>query len=306
MRILFFIVISAIFMVACNQAPRDVKAVDPDKTNPGHQPRMADQDYQPLKVAVSAILSPKETFESYEEIFQHISEQLDIPIEFHQQRTYQETNTMLEEGQLDLAFICSGAYAELNLDKGVELFAAPVSNGEKFYKGYIITHKNYQAESLEDLGAATFAFTDPLSNTGYMYVKYRLLEMGTDYESFFGSTVFTNGHDVSIQMVSRGIVEAASVSNLVFEYLKEKSPERVENVKIIEVSENYGMPPVVVTSRMDPVIREKVAALFAHMHEDSHAKVFLDELLIDRFIFNGKDEDYNSIREMRDALKSSN
>ncbi len=289
-------------MVACNQAPRDVKVVDPTQTNASQQPRMADQDYQPLKVAVSAILSPKETFQSYEDIFRHISKELDIPIEFHQRRTYQEINSMLEEGQLDFAFICSGAFVELNPDKGVELFAAPVSNGDKYYRAYIIAHENFRAESLEDLTRATFAFTDPLSNTGYLYVKHRLMEMGLDYESFFDSAIFTNGHDISIQMVSKGIVEAASVSHLVFEYLREKSPERIENVKVIEVSENFGMPPVVVTSRMDAQMREQISALFAQMHQDNNARLFMEELLIDRFIVNPNDENYNSIREMRDSL----
>ncbi len=302
MRILFLAVAASFLLFACNQSPRDVKVVDPTQTNASQQPRMADQNYRPLKVAVSAILSPRETFGSYEDIFRHISLQLDIPIEFHQRKTYREINEMLEAGQLDFAFICSGAYAELDLDKGVELFASPISNGEKYYKAYIITHENFRAETLEDLQSATFAFTDPLSNTGYLYIKYRLLEMGMDYNAFFGSTVFTNGHDVSIQMVSKGIVEAASVSNLVFEYLKEKSPERVENVKVIEVSKDFGMPPVVVTSRMDAKMREKITELFAHMHQDTNAGTFMEELLIDRFILNPKDEDYNSIREMRDSL----
>lgn len=302
MRILLFLAISSFLMVACNQTPRDVKIVDPTQTNANQHPRMADQDYRPLKVAVSAILSPKETFESYEDIFRHISEQLDMPIEFHQRKTYGEINEMLETGQLDFAFICSGAYVELNPDKGVELFAAPVSNGDNYYRAYIIAHENFRAESLEDLRHATFAFTDPLSNTGYLYVKHRLMEMGTDYDSFFGSTVFTNGHDISIQMVSKGIVEAASVSHLVYEYLREKSPERIENVKVIEVSEDFGMPPVVVTSRMDAQIREQISALFAQMHLDSNAKVFMEELLIDRFRLNPNDEDYNTIREMRVSL----
>lgn len=302
MRILFFAILSSFLILACNQTPRDVQMVDPDKTDASHQPRMADQDYRPLKVAVSAILSPKETFESYEDIFRHISKELDIPIEFHQRRTYQEINTMLEEGLLDLAFICSGAYVELNPDKGVELFAAPVNNGDKYYRAYIIAHENFRAESLEELNRATFAFTDPLSNTGYLYVKHRLMKMGTDYDSFFGSSVFTNGHDISIQMVSKGIVEAASVSHLVFEYLRENSPERIENVKVIEVSEDFGMPPVVVSSRMDAQLREQISAIFAQMHLDRNASIFMEELLIDRFILNPDDEDYNSIREMRDSL----
>jgi phosphonate transport system substrate-binding protein len=301
MRFFLIFLFTLLVIFSCNQPPREVQVIDPSQTDDRQTTQMVEQDYRPLKVAVSAILSPRETFESYEDIFRYISEQLNMPIEFHQRRTYQEINKMLEEGQLDFAFICSGAYAELDLDQGVELFASPVSNGEINYNAYIIAHENFRAEKLEDLHRATFAYTDPLSNTGYLYIKYRLMEMGMDHNTFFSSTVFTHGHDVSIQMVSKGIVEAASVSNLVFEYLREKSPERVKNVKVIEVSENFGMPPVVVTSRMENEMRKKITEIFANMHEDSKAKVFMEELLIDSFI-EARNENYESIRHMRDAM----
>jgi phosphonate transport system substrate-binding protein len=298
---LYLLIILSFFLISCNQTPRDVMVIDPAQADVNRQLHVADQDYKSLKVAVSAILSPRETFESYEDIFRYISTEIGMPIEFHQRKTYQEINTMLEDGQLDFAFICSGAYIELDFEKGVELFSAPVSGGDKFYKAYIITHKNFAAEKLEDLENATFAFTDPLSNTGYLYVKHRLSQLDVDYNTFFQSTMFTNGHDISIQMVAKGIVEAASVSHLVYEYLKEKSPERVENVKVIEVSEDFGMPPVVVTSRMDKAMRERIAELFATMHNDRNAREFLDELRIDRFI-DAKDEYYNSIRQMRETM----
>jgi phosphonate transport system substrate-binding protein len=296
---LYFLIILSFFLISCNQTPRDVMVIDPAQTNTNRQSGIVDQDYKSLKVAVSAILSPRETFESYEDIFRYISAEIGVPIEFHQRKTYQEINKMLEDGELDFAFICSGAYIELDFEKGVELFTAPVSGNNKFYRAYIITHESFAAEKLEDLENATFAFTDPLSNTGYLYVKHRLSQSGFDYNTFFESTMFTNGHDISIQMVAKGIVEAASVSHLVYEYLKEKSPERVENVKVIEISEDFGMPPVVVTSRMDKPTRERIAVLFATMHNDRNAKSFLDELLIDRFV-EPKDEYYNSIRQMRE------
>jgi phosphonate transport system substrate-binding protein len=296
-KILILIVLLA-FLLSCNRSPRNVKVIDPDSIQMHEGTIDKGKEFRSLKVAVSAILSPRETYESYEEIFEYISEKIGLPVEFHQKRTYQEINQMLESGQLDFAFICSGAYIDLNPDKGVELLVIPVCEGRKFYNSYIIAQENFRAEKLEDLQNSSFAYTDPMSNSGYLHVIDQLLQMGEDYERYFGSTVFTYGHDISIQMVSKGIVEAASVSNLVYEYLKVNEPERILNVKVIEVSQDYGMPPVVVSSRMNEDLRAEIFKLFTEMHQDKSAQHSLSKLLIDKFV-PGVDSDYNSIREMR-------
>ena len=298
MRFFSIALVSLLFIVACNQTPREIKVVDPTQTSTNHQPRITDRDYRPLKVAVSAILSPKETFESYEEIFRHISRELDVPVEFHQRKTYGEINQMLEEGQLDFAFICSGAYIDLDQGRGVDLLVVPVSGGEPYYKAYIIAGPASGAQTIEDLRGATFAFTDPLSNTGYLYAKYRLHEIGENPEDFFETTLFTYGHDISIQMVAKGIVEAATVDHLVFEYIKTNNPERVQEIRIVEVSENFGIPPVVASSRLGSETRQKVLDIFLEMHNHPHARELINNLLIDKFI-EGNDDNYNSIRIMK-------
>lgn len=297
-KFLCFLVL-AIPLTACHFTPRDVTVVYVNDTVPNINSVVHPvEDYKPLKVAVSAILSPRETYESYEEIFSFITAATGRPVEFFQRKTYQEINRMLENRQLDFAFICSGAYIELDTTKGVELMVVPVSGGRKTYKSYIVVHQSFKADKLEDLRNSSFAFTDPLSNSGYLYIKYRLNGINETPDSFFGSTVFTYGHDISLQMVSRGIVESASVSNLVYEYLKAKSPERVRNVKVIEESPDFGIPPVVVSRRLNPEDRDRIKHLFLEMHNDPTGKAILEKLLIDRFV-PGMDSDYESIREMR-------
>lgn len=292
----FVVALFVLVWGACNNAPKEVTSIDVQEVSDN-----TDVDtlaYKPLKVAVSAILSPRETFHSYEDMFRYITAKTGIPIEFHQRRTYEEINQMLVDGKLDFAFICSGAYTELDNEEEVHLLVAPVSGGNKFYKSYIITHKNHPADRFDDLRGASFAFTDPMSNSGALYVNYRLHNMGEDAERFFGSTMYTYGHDLSVQMVAKGIVDAASVSNLVYDHFKAMDPERVENLKIIETSDEFGMPPVVVSAQMDEELQEKLYELFTQMHLDPAANNLMDSLLIDSFI-EGEDKYYATIREMR-------
>jgi len=302
MRIINLIIIATFIGFSCNRSPREVIIIDPNTVNDEAtlEPRT---QYSPLKVAASAILSPQETFESYEMIFDYISEDLGVPIEFHQRRTYAEINNMLETGHLDFAFICAGAYVELDKSKGLELLAIPVSSGVAFYNAYIITQKSFVADSFEDLRNATFAFSDPISNTGYFYPKFRLKEMGETPETFFGSTMFSYAHDISIQLVAKGVVEAASVNKLIYDYIAIHYPERIEEVKIIEVSPPFGNPPVVVSNRMEPEKMEQVRKLLLSMHENQNTQPFLRNLLIDRFI-EGDDSYYEGLREMTSYLKN--
>ncbi len=302
MRLLQLIVLVAVIS-ACNRNPREVIIIDPDNDISSQETIESTDVYNPLRVAVSAILSPQETFESYEMLFQHISEELDLPVEFHQRRTYAEINKMLETGQLDFAFICTGAYAELDKSKGVELLATLVSHGVPFYNAHIIAQKSFVADSFEDLRHATFAFTDPLSNTGYFYPVFRLKELGETPESFFESTMFSYAHDISIQLVAKGVVEAASVNKLIYDYLALHQPERIEEIKIIEISPPFGNPPVVVSTRMDDEKKEKTRKLLLSMHENEKMQMVLQNLLIDSFI-EGDDTYYESVREMLLNLKN--
>ncbi len=300
---IFLFIFSGLLMSnACKRHPKNVQVVDFEKTTESQSINLADEPDKTLKVAVSAILSPIETYDSYEQIFRYISEKLNRDIEFIQRKTYLEINQMLENGALDFAFICSGAYIELNADKGVELLAIPLSNNKPLYQAYVIVPERSDVNNFENLKNKSFAYTDPISNTGHLYALYRLHEMNEAEDGFFSSTIFTHGHDISIQMVAKGLVEGATIDGLVFDYLKAKEPERVKDIRVIEISQYFGIPPVVVTNRLDKQSQQQIRDIFLQIHEDTAARELINSLLIDRFI-EGKDEDYNSIRQMKASLQ---
>ncbi len=70
------------------------------------------QDVLPLRVAVASVISPKGTIQSYEPLLHYLEEQFHRPVELLQRRTVLETNALISEGKVDLAFVCTSAYVD--------------------------------------------------------------------------------------------------------------------------------------------------------------------------------------------------
>lgn len=251
-----------------------------------------------LRIAISAIISPKETFILYKELLDYISHKLDAQVELIQRPTYEEVNELVKENKLDLAFVCSGAYIDGHEQFGMEILVAPVAYGEPLYNSYIIVPASSEASSLENLRGKRFAFTDPMSNTGKLSPTYLLAQMNENVDSFFQEAVYTYSHDRSVEMVAHALIDGAAVDSLIWEYMNSTNPELTSKTKIISKSEPYGIPPIVVPSSLDMNIKQKLRALFLDIHNDEEGRRILTKLHIDKFVVL-QDSAYDSIRKMR-------
>ena len=90
--------------------------------------------------------------------------------------------------------------------------------GKPVYQAYIIANKDSSIEIFEDFNGKSFAFTDPLSNTGRLYAIKRLKEINKTEKDFFSKTNYTHAHDISMQLVSKNIIDGATIDGLIFDY----------------------------------------------------------------------------------------
>lgn len=266
------------------------------------------RDFKPvngarLKIAIAAVISPKETAVYYDQMMQYVSRKMGRPVDIIQKKTYQEVNDLLEKREIDIAFVCSGPYVDGKRKFGMELLVAPLLYGKPFYQAYFIVQKNSSVKDLEGLRGKRFAFTDPNSNTGTLVPTYTLSTQGERPESFFKSITYTYSHDNSIKAVSRGVVDGASVDGLIWDFYQDKKPEFVNNTKIIYKSPLYGIPPVVVHPKTSSDVKQAVKNIFLQMNADPEGKKILDELKIEKFIIPD-DASYDSVRTMQDWLAS--
>ncbi len=238
----------------------------------------------PFRVAVAAIVSPEGTVESYRPLLAYLGEKLNRKTQLIQRRTYWEVNDMIAKNRVDLAFICTGAYIQQEKMHAMSILVVPEIDGKVTYNAVIIVSAKSNIQSFEDLRGKVFAFTDPLSNTGYLYPLHLLTERCSTPDEFFHKTIFTYSHDRSIMAVVDGVADGASVDNIVYKNALRKDPRLKEKLKVIMKSEDFGMPPVVVPSNISSIKRKRLESIFLHMHEDPKGRAALKHLGIDRFV----------------------
>jgi phosphonate transport system substrate-binding protein len=261
-------------------------------------PASVDDEVRPLRFAVGAMIVPHKGYAQYFQLLKHVEKKIGIPIKLIDRESYAEINQLLEKGDLDAAFVCSGPYVDGHDSFGLEMIAVPLAYGEPVYYSYIIVHKDSPIDSVEDLRGKTFAFADPHSNSGKVVPTYLLATMGETPESYFEKYIYTYAHDKSIMAVAEQLVDGAAVDSLIWEYDEKKSPEHTSSTKVIWKSEACGIPPVVVRKDLDVEIKEKLGRIFRELHLDGEGKAILAELMIDRFE-KGDDGAYDSIRKMK-------
>jgi phosphonate transport system substrate-binding protein len=250
-----------------------------------------------LRVAVAAMISPKETFIYYRELLDYIGRRSGHSVQLIQRKTYDEVNALFPKGQIDLAFICTGPFAASREKFGFVALATPQVRGQPFYQSYLIVPKDSPYHSLEDLRGRVFAFTDPDSNTGAMVPRFWLAEKGETPESFFSKTTFTYSHDNSILAVAKGLVDAAAVDGHQWEYFERLNPAYTSKTRVIRKSQPFGSPPLVASARLGGDVRSKIQELMLSMHTDPEGQHILEKLLIDRFVAP-REEWYQPARAM--------
>jgi len=255
-----------------------------------------------IRMAVAPVISPVPSLTLYEQLADYMSEKLGRPVELVLGKTYAEINDLVKSGDVTLALVCTNPFLQGQEEFGMELLAAPEVEGQPYYYSLLVVPTGLEVASLADLRGMTFAFTDPLSNSGRLAPLYQLALLGETPESFFSRAIFTYAHDNSIRAVADGLVDAAAVDSQVYEYLRLTEPDLVSRVKVVERWGPYGISPVAVNPNLDPELKTRLREVFLQMDGDSQGRELLQRLLIDRFIVPD-DSIYDSVREMRAYLR---
>ena len=207
-----------------------------------------------LRVAVAAVISPRGTTESYQPLLDYLAAKLDRPIELVQRRTYAEVNQLIQNGQVDLAFVCTSAYVEGHDQFGMQLLAAPQVSGQTTYHSVLIVPADSSVNNLSDLRGKVFAFTDPMSLSGRMYPTWLIREFGTTPDQFFARTFFTYSHDDAIHAVADHLADGAMVDSLVYDFAVARNPELGRQTRLVLRSPPFGIPPIVVGPNVRPQV----------------------------------------------------
>lgn len=201
---------------------------------------------------------------------------------FVQRGNYREMVELLRAGKLDFAWLCGYPYVRHRRE--LTLVAVPLWRGTPYYHSYLIVPADdTRSTSLADLRARIFAYSDPDSNSGYLYPRYQLSMRGEDPANYFSRTFFTWAHRKVVEAVGIGLADGGAVDGYVWETLAQVRPELTRATRIIDRSGPFGHPPFVARAGVPALDLERFRNVLLGMAADPVGEELLARLHLDGF-----------------------
>jgi phosphonate transport system substrate-binding protein len=270
-----------------------------------------------VKMVVTAAFVSNKGIAVYEDIARYLSKKLHSDVRVISGTSYDESNMLLEQGIIQMGFICGLPYVQEYAKGKVVLVAIPVMAADagqipgtpgyarvpgKYYS-YTIVRKDSPLKNWQDLKGKSYVFNEVTSNSGYNLPRYKLVQLGAkSWQDWFSRIEVSGSHEESIRMVANGLVDASSVDSMVLDYdLHIRDPDAMK-VKVIETlfPGGAGIPPVVVGTEVDPKLRTALQKALVGMDEDPEGRRILKSALLQRFA-PPDDHNYDDIRRMVEA-----
>ena len=232
----------------------------------------------------------------------YLASKMDREVELVLRKSYREVMDLLNSGAIDFAWICGFPYIQKREPESLQLLTVPVYRGAPRYHSYIIVPQNSPYKHFSDLKGKIFAFSDPDSNSGFLYPQVLMVAQEDRPETYFRQTFFTFNHAETVQAVSEQFADGGAVDSYIWEYLASFRPEMTEKTRIIKKSPSFGFPPIVARMGMDPETVRSMKMTLENMHQDVAGKALLSQLKLDGF-GNYSDSLFNEIRAMANRVQ---
>jgi phosphonate transport system substrate-binding protein len=158
-------------------------------------------DAAPLRFGLTPVFLDERVrlLQRWREVLQAL---LGRPVEFVQRTTYGQVVDLLRTRQVDVAWLCG--YPYVLHQRELKLVCVPVWRGRAVYQSYLITDATGAHATLESLRGRSFAYSDPLSNSGWLYMQHRLRSLGEEPTRFSGAASSPTRTDTSWKRWPKG------------------------------------------------------------------------------------------------------
>ncbi len=216
-----------------------------------------------LVVAVARTPGGPGEWSNWARIIRVLSEELEVPVTVRYLSKEDEAARVIAQDKVDIAFVCAHHYVDLTEDGVSEGLVTPVIGGSTMSSSQLVVRSADLAGGIEDLTGSIVAVSDKSSLGGFAYLSYLVKQHGGQPEGYFselrlGETQEQNLHDVLAGKARATVINTAQVPSL-----------DLSTIRVIEQSEPFGCPPVVVRSDMDPELRDRILAILIAMDMDT-------------------------------------
>lgn len=234
----------------------------------------------------------------------YLAQALGRPVEFIQRGSYREIVELMRQEKLHFAWLCG--YPYVREQRWMRLLVVPVHQGQPLYRSYLIVPgRDTATTKITELRDRVFAFSDPDSNSGYLYPHYQLNRANTSPANFFRRSFFTYSHKKVVEAVALEVAHGGAVDGYVWDTLARTHAELTGRTRVADRSPPFGFPPFVAGPVASPALFRRMQEILLAMHDNGAGAGFLRQLNLDRFTL-GTPALYADIERMLRAVGQPN
>ncbi|WP_271951168.1 phosphate/phosphite/phosphonate ABC transporter substrate-binding protein [Ruegeria faecimaris] len=234
-------------------------------------PVMAATD-QGLKLAFIPQENPEKLLGDINVITGWLSEQMGVPVTGFVTFDHAAAVEALRNGDADISFMGALPFVLAEDQIGAVPLLSEVYRGQPSYSGRVFVRRDSGIETLADLRGRDIAFSDPVSESGYIYpldlfVRAGLFSGTGDADSFFGQKFFAGGYQQAMQAMANGLVDAAGASQYADLYL---TPDQQSEVKVLAESEQIPSHAIIARPDLDAGLQAKFIETMLRLNESEN------------------------------------
>ncbi len=217
--------------------------------------------------------------------------------------SWQQREALFDQGRIDICWLCGLPYvwkADAE-NPAIELCVAPVMQHERYgrrpvYFSDVVVRSDSRFENFSDLRGAAWAYNERRSHSGYNVVRHHL-SLLNETSGFFGRVFESGAHQLSLQMIIDGEIDAAAIDSTVLEAELRRCPQLKPAIRVIETLGPSPIPPWVILKSVPRALRDAITQVLLEMHDDRDGGRILQRWGIAHFTVVD-DAHYDAIRQM--------
>lgn len=232
----------------------------------------------------------------------YLQKRTGVAVDFAARDSYQAILDLLLSNQLDAAWICG--YPFVRFEHELQLFAVPLYHGEPLYQAYLIRPAGTRlVEGWRDLKDKVLAYSDPLSNSGWLVAQAELARAHVLPQELRRG-FFTHSHRNVAEAVAARLAQAGSIDGYVWETMKLQGMPAVAKTEIVWRSAKFGFPPLVTRKGSDSEPVRQLRSALLDMHASGEGSELLHALNLTGFAA-GSPSLFDSIRRQAAQVPGS-